>query len=59
MKVTAEDGERSTSKTIVLEVEDINDNGPEFEYPVSFVYQRRIVRYKTQVIILMWLNVRI
>lgn len=37
VKVTTEDGERSTSKTIVIEVQDINDNSPEFEYPVSFV----------------------
>lgn len=35
VKVTTEDGERSTSKTIVIEVQDINDNSPEFEYPVS------------------------
>lgn len=37
VKVTTEDGERSTSKTIVIEVQDINDNSPEFEYPVSLV----------------------
>lgn len=35
VKVTTEDGERSTSKTIIIEVQDINDNGPEFEYPVG------------------------
>lgn len=34
VKVTTEDGERSTSKTIVIEVQDINDNSPEFEYPI-------------------------
>lgn len=35
VKVTTEDGERSSSKTIVIEVQDINDNSPAFEYPVS------------------------
>ncbi|XP_050441705.1 cadherin-23 [Adelges cooleyi] len=34
VKVTTEDGERSTTKTIVIEIQDINDNAPEFEYPV-------------------------
>lgn len=35
MKVTSEDGKRSTSKIIIIEVQDINDNSPEFEYPVN------------------------
>ncbi|VVC39330.1 Hypothetical protein CINCED_3A006945 [Cinara cedri] len=40
VKVTTDDGERTTNKTIVIEVKDVNDNGPEFEYPI---YQTSLV----------------
>lgn len=41
VKVTTEDGERSSNKTVVIEVQDINDNSPTFEYPVSFIHSCR------------------